>query len=219
MRAARCLWAAFGGPSAARRPTGRDGAPSGRTTRRGTRATGLGPTGAGQGASRRGPGAAGARIASARGSAETDLGREIPGLVPHLGGVATWATGRIGTFGAFLFEFILGAIIAPLVLHHRFAVRAFLNRLLARSGGAFAGGLFSTAPDTTRNAFAAAIHAAVAQTVPATLALHVARLPSIILRDGFTFLLASIQIWPAVVLCSVRTQSCCGRGPISRPPF
>lgn len=139
-------------------------------------------------------------IQSAWGATETDLGSQIPGLVSHLGGMATWITGQIGTFGAFLFEFLLGAIVALFILHNRFAVRAFLNRLLTRIGGKFAGGLFATALETTRNSFAGVIYGAIAQTILAGIGLYLAGLPAIILFAGFTFLLALIQIGPVVVL-------------------
>lgn len=139
-------------------------------------------------------------IRSAWGAAETDLGTQIPGVISHLSGLATWATGRIGTFGAFLFEFLLGALVALFILHNRFAVRAFLDRLLTRIGGKFAGGLFVRALDTTRNSFAGVIYAAIAQTALAGIGLYLAGLPAIILFAGFTFLLALIQIGPFVIL-------------------
>ncbi|MGI1662550.1 AI-2E family transporter [Palleronia sp. KMU-117] len=142
----------------------------------------------------------GASIESAWGVAETDMGSQIPGIASHLLGVATWATSRIGTFGAFLFEFLLGAIVALFILHNRFAVRAFLDRLLTRIGGKFAGSLFVNALETTRNSFAGVIYAATAQTLLAGIGLYVAGLPAIILFAGFTFLLALIQIGPIVVL-------------------
>ena len=139
-------------------------------------------------------------IKSAWGAAETDLGAEIPGLLSHLGGVALWTTQRIGTFSGFLFEFILGAVISLFILHYRFEVRAFLNRLLRRTGGELAGRLFSRALETTRTAFAGVICAAVAQTILAAVALYLAGLPAIILFAGFTFLLALVQIGGLVVL-------------------
>jgi predicted PurR-regulated permease PerM len=142
----------------------------------------------------------GPSIESAWGAAETDIGTQIPGVISHLGGMATWVTGRIGTFGAFLFEFLLGAIVALFILHNRFAFRAFLNRLLTRIGGEFASGLFVTALETTRNSFAGVIYSAIAQTILAGIGLYLAGLPAIILFAGFTFLLALIQIGPVVVL-------------------
>jgi len=139
-------------------------------------------------------------IRSALGATETDLEAEIPGLLSHFGGVALWTTQRIGTFSGFLFEFILGAAISLFILHYRFKVRAFLNRLLRRTGGDLAGTLFSRALETTRTAFAAVIYAAIAQTLLAGIALYLAGLPAIILFAGFTFLLALVQIGALVVL-------------------
>ena len=137
---------------------------------------------------------------TAWGTATTDLGKQIPGVLSHLGGVAAWAAARIGSFGAFMFEFTLGAVVSLFVLHSRFAFRAFLNRLLTRIGGAFAGGLLTRALDTTRSAFAGVIYAAIAQTLLAGVGLYVAGLPGVILFMGFTFLLALVQIGPVVVL-------------------
>jgi predicted PurR-regulated permease PerM len=142
----------------------------------------------------------GPSIESAWGVAETDMGSQIPGIASHLLGVATWATGRIGTFGTFLFEFLLGAIVALFILHNRFVVRAFLDRLLTRIGGKFAGSLFVKSLETTRNSFAGVIYASIAQTILAGIGLYFAGLPAIILFAGFTFLLALIQIGPIVVL-------------------
>lgn len=139
-------------------------------------------------------------IESAWGTATTDTGTAIPGIVSHLGSVAVWTTGRIGTFGAFLFEFVLGAIVALFVLHNRFTVRAFLDRLLTRTGGGFASGLFTKSLETTRTAFAGVIYASLAQTLLAGIGLYVAGLPAIILFMGFTFLLSLVQIGPIVVL-------------------
>jgi len=142
----------------------------------------------------------GSSVETAWGDATTDLGERIPGLIANMGGVATWAAGRLGTFGAFMFEFILGAIVSLFILHNRFAVRAFLNRLLTRIGGQFAGGLLTNALETTRTAFAGVIYAAIAQTFLAGLGLFLAGLPAIILFMGFTFLLALVQVGPVVVL-------------------
>ncbi len=139
-------------------------------------------------------------IASAWGTATTDFGHEIPGLLSHLGGVASWATGRLGTFTAFVFEFLLGAVISLFILHNRFAVRAFFDRLLKRMGGEFAGVLFARSLETTRTAFAGVAYAALAQTVLATVALFFAGLPALILFAGFTFLLALVQVGAFVVL-------------------
>lgn len=142
----------------------------------------------------------GPSVVTAWGSATTDLGERIPGLLTHLGGVASWAAARVGTFGAFMFEFVLGAILSLFILHARFAVRAFLDRLLTRIGGEFAGGLLTKALDTTRSAFAGVIYAAIAQTFLAGVGLYFAGLPAIILFMGFTFLLALVQIGPVVIL-------------------
>lgn len=142
----------------------------------------------------------GPSIETAWGTATTDLGERIPGILSHLGGAAAWAAARVGTFGAFMFEFVLGAIVSLFILHSRFAVRAFLNRLLTRIGGEFAGGLLTKALNTTRSAFAGMIYAAIAQTLLAGLGLFLAGLPAIILLMGFTFLLALVQIGPVAVL-------------------
>jgi predicted PurR-regulated permease PerM len=139
-------------------------------------------------------------IKIAWGTAETDLGNSVPGLLSHVGSVAAWATGRIGTFGAFLFEFVFGAVIALFILHNRFAVRAFIHRMVKRIGGEFAGGLFASALETTRASFAGVIAAAIGQTILAGVGLYFAGLPAIILFAGFTFLLALVQIGPIVVL-------------------
>lgn len=142
----------------------------------------------------------GASIASAWGTATTDLGTEIPGILSHLGGVAAWAASRVGTFGAFVFEFVLGAIVALFILHNRFAVRAFINRLLVRLGGAFAGDLFVQALETTRTAFAGVIYASIAQTLLAGIGLYVAGISALVLFCGFTFLLALVQVGPLLIL-------------------
>lgn len=142
----------------------------------------------------------GPSIESAWGAATTDLGNQIPGIVSHLGEVTTWAAGRVGSFGAFLFEFILGSVLSLFILHHRFAVRAFLNRLLVRIGGEFAGGVFARALEMTRSSFTGVIFAAIAQTLLAVLGLYVAGLPGLVIFAGFTFLLALVKIGPLIVL-------------------
>ncbi|MBF9030123.1 AI-2E family transporter [Rhodobacterales bacterium HKCCE3408] len=142
----------------------------------------------------------GPTIESAWGQADAETGGSGPNIVSSLGNLATWTAGRIGSFGAFVFEFVLGAIISLFILHNRFAVRAFLNRLAGRLGGKFAAGLFTSALDTTRTAFTAVIYAAIAQTLLAGIGLYVAGLPALVLFAGFTFLLALVQIGPFVVL-------------------
>ena len=124
----------------------------------------------------------------------------LPQLIAHAGGVATWLLAQVGTFGAFLFEFALGMVLALFMLHHRFVLRSYLHRLLQRIGGAFAVGLVSSAFDTTRTAFTGAIVASVVQTLLAGLGLFVAGVPALILFCGFTFLLALVQIGAAAVL-------------------
>jgi len=129
-----------------------------------------------------------------------DVGSQAPTLLAHFGSTASWLLAQIGTFGTFLFQFVLGAVISLSLLHYRFEVRAFLNRLLTRVGGEFANQLVVSAFDTTRAAFAGVIAAAIVQTVLSTVALYAAGLPALVLFAGFTFLLALVQVGPFVVL-------------------
>lgn len=123
--------------------------------------------------------------------------RDIAG---HAGGVASWLVGKIGSFSSFVLEFLLGAVVAIYVLHRRFEVRAFIARLLDRIGGDYAHQLVLGAFETTRNAFAGIIAAAIAQTALASAALFAANVPALTLMAGLTFLLAIVQIGPVVVL-------------------
>jgi len=142
----------------------------------------------------------GPQLAQGWTEAASDGGARMLGLMSHFGSAASWMLNQIGTFGTFLFQFVLGAIIALFLLHYRFQVRAFLNRLLSRIGGEFANSLVLSAFETTRATFAGVIVAAITQTILATVALYVAGLPALVLFAGFTFLLALMQIGPLVVL-------------------
>lgn len=143
---------------------------------------------------------AGPAIAEGWDSARADLTKWLEQALSHLGGVGHWLVSQLGSFAAFLFQFVLGAVISLFVLHNRFQVRAFLSRLLLRIGGRFAVGLINTAFETTRNAFAGVIAAALVQTVLAAVALWLAGLPALVLFCGFTFLMALVQIGPVIVL-------------------
>lgn len=142
----------------------------------------------------------GPSFASAWSTGSADLAGQGPGLLSRFGGLADWVLAQVGGFGAFLFEFVLGSVLALFLLHHRFAFRAFLHKLLMRVGGRFATGLVLSAFETTRAAFTGVIAAAIAQTLLAGIALYVAGVPGLILFAGFTFLLALVQIGPLVVL-------------------
>jgi predicted PurR-regulated permease PerM len=142
----------------------------------------------------------GPTLISAWGGAVTETDREIPGLLSHLSGVFGWIVGQAGSFAGFMFDFILGATISLFLLHHRFAVRAFLDRFFGRVGGSFARGVVIEAFEVMRTSFTGVIAAAFLQTVLATIALYAAGLPAIVLLAGATFLLAIVQIGPIVVM-------------------
>jgi len=143
---------------------------------------------------------AGPPITEAWENARSDLTEWLGQALTHLGGVGHWLVAQVGSFGAFLFQFVLGAVISLFLLHNRFQARAFLDRLLRRIGGTFAVDLVNSAFDTTRNAFTGVIAAALAQTILAGLALWAVGLPALVLFCGFTFLMALVQIGPVLVL-------------------
>jgi predicted PurR-regulated permease PerM len=119
-------------------------------------------------------------------------------IAPHLGGAATWLLARFGDLGSFLFEFLLGCATALFLLHHRFAARAVIARLLHGIGGQFAVDLMQHTFDSTRGTFLGVIVAAIAQTVLSVAALVVAGVPGVIALAALTFLLALVQIGPVV---------------------
>jgi predicted PurR-regulated permease PerM len=132
-------------------------------------------------------------------NAELDLSANLPALMSMLGGAATWGLGQIGSFGKFLFDFGLGALISLFMLHHRFRVRAVIHRMLMRAGGRDISELAERGFDTTRAAFAGVVAAAIAQTLLGSVAIFAVGLP-VVLFAGFIFLLAMVQIGPLVVL-------------------
>jgi predicted PurR-regulated permease PerM len=123
----------------------------------------------------------------------------VASILPHLEGAASWLVDGIGDLGVFLFEFMLGCVTALVILYNRFAVRAFLARLLDKVGGSFAQDLLDQAFSDTRGAFRGVIVAAFAQTVLAAVALVVADVPGVLLLSSMTFLLALVQVGPLAV--------------------
>lgn len=132
--------------------------------------------------------------------ARQDSGGTIREIASHAGVVASWLVARLGSFGTLVLEFALGGVISLYLLHNRFAVRAFLARGLSRVGGSFANRLVLGAFETTRNAFAGVVAAALAQTILAALALVVLGVPGVAILAGLTFVMALVQIGPLLVL-------------------
>lgn len=142
----------------------------------------------------------GTALAQSWSDATSGVSGNLARALPHLDTMANWLLGEIGTFGAFLFNFSLGLVIALFALHYRFQFRAFLSRLLGRVGGAFASRLVVSAFDTTRAAFAGVVVSAILQTLLVAIALLAAGVPAVILFAGLTFFLTVIQIGPLPVL-------------------
>jgi len=132
--------------------------------------------------------------------AATEFEDQIAALVLNMGGVATWVIGRFGALGGFLFQFILGGIIALFLLRYQFPVMSFLSRLTQRIGGGFAQIMLIQSFQTTRGAFVGVVVAAIVQTILAVLALVVAGVPGIPILAALTFLLALVQIGPLVIM-------------------
>jgi predicted PurR-regulated permease PerM len=139
-------------------------------------------------------------IAEAWAAASEDFAGLVKQLAGHAGGVASWLFERIGSLGAFVLEFVLGIVISVFFLHYRFPIRAFLARFFTRVGGEFANDVVLGAFETTRQAFAGVIAAAIAQTLLSTLALIVAGVPGVPILAALTFVLALIQVGPLFVL-------------------
>lgn len=142
----------------------------------------------------------GPSIVNAWNPASSELAEQAPELLTRFDGLANWLLSQIGGLGTFFFEFVLGSVVALFLLHHRFAVAAFVHRLMMRVGGKFAAALVLSAFNTTRATFTGVILAAIAQTMLATIALYIAGVPGLILFAGFTFLLALVQIGPLAVI-------------------
>ena len=133
-------------------------------------------------------------------TATTDVSLLEQTGVRHLGQVAGWAAAQIGTFGAFVVQFALGAVIALFLLAHRSHIRGYISGVLERVGGDFARGVAANAFNTMRTAFFGVIVSATAQAILASVALWLVGLPNIILFMGLTFLASLIQIGPIVTL-------------------
>lgn len=132
-------------------------------------------------------------------TAATELNSDLPHLLSNMRGTAIWAIEEIGSSGAFLLQFVLGAVISLFLLHNRFRVKVAVDNLLMRSGGPNAMRIAERAFSVTRGTFAGVILAAMAQTMLGGVAILAAGLPVVIFA-GFIFLLALMQVGPILVI-------------------
>lgn len=139
-------------------------------------------------------------LAERLGTALSDAPLVDGAALRHLGHATGWAVAQVGSFGAFVFQFALGAVVALFLLVHRSQIRGFAARVLSRVGGDFAEGIVANALHTMRTAFFGVVVAATAQALLAAAALWLAGLPGVILFTGLTFLAALIQLGPVVTL-------------------
>ena len=110
-----------------------------------------------------------------------------------------WFLGVTEIAGLFVFEFIIGVLLAVLFVYRSERIEEIAVKFLDKVGGDFARRLAAHSVTTTRQAVLGVLGAALAQTLVATFSYIVAGVPGWIIWAGITFILSLVQIGPALI--------------------
>ncbi len=113
--------------------------------------------------------------------------------------VLLWVIQEVEILGLFVFEFVVGVILAVILVHRSDRVTELSGKFFDRVGGHFAQRLAAHSVVTTRQAVRGVLGAALAQTAVATFSYIVAGIPGWIIWAGITFILSLIQIGPVLI--------------------
>lgn len=131
------------------------------------------------------------------------LGTDISSVATHFGdelkALLVWFAYEAEVLGIFVFEFAIGVIIAAVLVYNFDRVSELSQKFFDRLGGSFAQRMAALSVITTRQTVIGVLGAALAQTLVATFSYVVAGIPGWIIWSGITFILALIQIGPALV--------------------
>jgi len=131
------------------------------------------------------------------------LGTDISSVATHFGGelkaLLVWVAYEAEVLGIFVFEFAIGVLIAAVLVYNFDRVAELSQKFFDRLGGSFAQRMAALSVVTTRQTVIGVLGAALAQTLVATFSYVVAGVPGWIIWSGITFILALIQIGPALV--------------------
>jgi len=131
------------------------------------------------------------------------LGTDMSSLATHFGdeikAILVWIAYESEVLGIFVFEFAIGVILAVLLVYNFDRVTELSHKFFDRLGGTFACRMAALSVQTTRQTVIGVLGAALAQTLVATLSYVIAGVPGALIWAGITFILALIQIGPALV--------------------
>lgn len=113
--------------------------------------------------------------------------------------VLLWVLQETEVLGLFVFEFVIGVILAVILVHRSDRITALSGKFFDRVGGHFAQRLAAHSVVTTRQAVRGVLGAAFAQTVVATFSYIVAGIPGWIIWACITFVLSLVQIGPVLI--------------------
>lgn len=135
------------------------------------------------------------------------LGTDISSVATHFGdelkALLVWVAYEAEVLGIFVFEFAIGVIIAAALLYNFDRVSELSQKFFDRLGGTFAKRMAALSVVTTRQTVIGVLGAALAQALVATFSYVVAGVPGWIIWSGITFILALIQIGPALVFVPI----------------
>jgi len=131
------------------------------------------------------------------------LGTDLSSFTTHFGdeikAILVWFAYESEVLGIFVFEFAIGVILAVLLVYNFDRVTELSHKFFDRLGGTFARRMAALSVQTTRQTVIGVLGAALAQTLVATLSYVIAGVPGALIWAGITFILALIQIGPALV--------------------
>lgn len=131
------------------------------------------------------------------------LGTDLSTVATHFGdelkALLVWVAYEAEVLGIFVFEFAIGVLIAAVLVYNFDRVAELSQKFFDRLGGGFAQRMAALSVVTTRQTVIGVLGAALAQTLVATFSYVIAGVPGWIIWSGVTFILALIQIGPALV--------------------
>jgi len=135
------------------------------------------------------------------------LGTDLSSVATHfrdeLKTVVVWLAYEAEVLGIFVLEFAVGIILAVALVYHFDRVAELSQKFFDQLGGTFAQRMAVLSVRTTRHTVIDVLGAALAQTLVATFSYVVAGVPGWIIWSGITFILALIQIGPALVFVPI----------------
>lgn len=117
----------------------------------------------------------------------------------ELKAILLWLLHEVDLLGVFVFEFVIGILLAMILVYRSKRVTELASKLFMKIGGRFAHRLAIHSVLTTRQAVRGVLGAALAQALVATVSYVIAGVPGWMILAGITFVLSLIQIGPVLI--------------------